>query len=297
MNSSRKLTVLVLLLISSICYSQISGNQVYKKNNYGNKIDYKQSIISTDTTMVLSANVLMNKIPDRFIITLGVNQEGKTIKECNELINSRINKFKKKLTSIGVTENDTYIDFISSTKIYDFNISNSKAEQIEKGFEIKKNIIINLKKVEKVNSIIELSAEQEIYDIIKVDYINNDNEKIYYEMYQEALSIISMRKELYIKTFSPKLNGTSRIVSDNFYSISPKTQYQTYQAFETSNVSTNYKTEYIKKTERKNKSFFYEGVNFSGFDRIINGSQTQIGIQYILKISILYNLKKINHRD
>lgn len=137
-----------------------------------------------------------------------------------------------------------------------------------------------------------MSAEQNIYDIIKVDYINNDTEKIYFEMYQEALSIISRRKELYLKNFNPKLDGTSRIISDNFYSVFPKTQYQTYQAFETSNISANYKTKYIKKTERKNKTFFYEGLNLSGFDKVINGSQPQIGIQHILKISILYNIKK-----
>ncbi|MGC1204761.1 MAG: SIMPL domain-containing protein [Flavobacteriaceae bacterium] len=292
MNLIRKYTILVLLLMSPICYSQVSGNQVYKTNNYRNNINYKKSIISTDTTVVLSASILMNKIPDKFIITLGVNQEGKTIKECNKSINDRINKLNKSLTSIGVKENDTYIDFISSTKIYDFNISNSKAEQVEDGFEVKKNVIIKLKNIEKINELIELSAEQEIYDIIKVDYINDDIEKIYYEMYQEALSVISSRKELYLKTFNPKLNGTSRILLDNFYSLFPKTQYQTYQAFETANVTANYKNPYIKKTERINKTFFYEGTDISGYDKIINNSQVQIGIQYILEISILYNLKK-----
>jgi len=48
----------------------------------------------------------------------------------------------------------------------------------------------------------------------------------------------------------------------------------------------------IKKLERKGKTFYYEGIPYNGFDRIINNQDPEIGIQYIMNISVKYDFKK-----
>jgi len=57
-----------------------------------------------------------------------------------------------------------------------------------------------------------------------------------------------------------------------------------------SNYSSGYQL--VKKEERKAKTYFYEGINYSGFDKVINNANPEIGIQYILNLSVKYDLKK-----
>ena len=66
-----------------------------------------------------------------------------------------------------------------------------------------------------------------------------------------------------------------------------------YQAFESAEIETNYNnrnTNYMKKWARKNKSFYYDGVSTASFDKIINANQTEIGIQYTLKLTVSYKI-------
>lgn len=49
---------------------------------------------------------------------------------------------------------------------------------------------------------------------------------------------------------------------------------------------------YLKKLERKGKTYYYEGINYAGYDRIINDRSSEIGIQYMLNLSVKYDLKK-----
>jgi hypothetical protein len=49
---------------------------------------------------------------------------------------------------------------------------------------------------------------------------------------------------------------------------------------------------YVKKLERKSKTFYYEGVDYSGFDKVINHANPTVGIQYIFNLSVKYKLKK-----
>lgn len=278
-------------------FSQIGGNQIYSNTNYSStdKTKALQSIRTTDSTLTISTRVLLNKEPDFYFVSLGVSQEGKTVKEGLNLINDRINNLTKNFNSIGIKKDDYYIDFVSQTKIYDYTIDEDRAEQFEDGFEIKKNLIIKLSDLNRFDKLIELASEQDIYDIIKVDYRNNDVNSIYTEMYNASTKIIDDKKELYLKTNSNKVYEKQRITSDNFYSIYPNSQYKKYQAYETSDVnvySKSYTANYIKKQVKKSTTFFYDGAEISGFDKIINSNNPTVGIQYFLELSIIYEITK-----
>ncbi len=94
------LTLLFTFIIGNL-YSQISGNEVYGNANYNNNYNGpsyqsspKRTIYTTDSTLVLSANIMLNKIADSYLLTVGLNQEAKTAAECNQLMNIRISKLK-----------------------------------------------------------------------------------------------------------------------------------------------------------------------------------------------------------
>ena len=65
-----------------------------------------------------------------------------------------------------------------------------------------------------------------------------------------------------------------------------------YQAFESAEIETNYnnRNQYLKKIARKNKTFYYDGISSAGFDKVINPNQTEVGIQYVLTLTMTYKI-------
>lgn len=292
----------IAVFVFAIGHAQFSGNQVYKKKNqYDYKsLELKENFGSTDSTLVFNAKILLNQVADQYKLTLGVSEEAENPKKSIEKINSRINQFIAKTASIGIKKEDVFVDFISQTKIYDFDLEKDKnvITQKIKGFEIKKNIIITVNDYSKIEKLMYEASDFQIYDIIKVDYINNNIEKIQQNLLKEAYSIIDQKKEDYFRRFHPEI-VENPISSSSFTYIFPNNQYEEYTAFESSDfdiIRGNSNTDnYIKKMERKGKTYYYEGIDYSGFDKIINNENPEIGIQYILNVNVKYKLKKVDN--
>ena len=296
---NRKLKLIIALLLLNVLSvsAQISGNQVYGKNNY-NSNNYNQESLPNnskvsinDNVLSVSVKILLNKKADGFVMTLGLNEEDETVAGCSKKITARITGFVEKMKSLGVKKENVYIDFISQTKIYDFEVNGMNSEQIEKGFEIKKNIIVSTSNVNSLEKIIALASDFEIHDVIKVEYYNNETDAIHNSLFDEALVLAEAKKIRYMKAFGKRIIGTPT-ATEEFATVFPKTQYNTYQAFETAEIQTNYnnRSPYLKKIARKNKTFYYDGISSAGFDKVINPNQTEVGIQYVLTLTMTYKI-------
>lgn len=287
---------LIFLTLSNLS-AQISGNQVYGNSNY-NAHNYNaealpnNSVVAiNDNVLTVSVKILCNKKADGFVMTLGLNEEDATVAGCSKKINARIAGFIEKIKSEGVKKENVYIDFISQTKIYDFEMNGVNSEQVEKGFEIKKNIIITTSNVTSLEKIIALAAAFEIHDVIKVDYFNNDTESIHTSLFEEALVLAEAKKVRYLKAFGKRIVGTPT-ATEEFATVFPKTQYKMYQAFESAELEVNNynRTPYLKKIARKNKTFYYDGLSSAGFDKVIHPNQTEVGMQYVMTITMHYKI-------
>ena len=297
LNGKCKLIIALLLLNVLSVSAQISGNQVYGKNNY-NGNNYNQETLPNnskvsinDNVLSVSVKILLNKKADGFVMTLGLNEEDETVAGCSKKITARITGFIERMKSLGVKKENVYIDFISQTKIYDFEVNGMNSEQIEKGFEIKKNIIVSTSNVNSLEKIIALASDFEIHDVIKVEYYNNETDAIHNSLFDEALVLAEAKKIRYMKAFGKRIIGTPT-ATEEFATVFPKTQYNTYQAFETAEIQTNYNNQspYLKKIARKNKTFYYDGISSAGFDKVINPNQTEVGIQYVMTITMHYKI-------
>lgn len=297
LNGKWKLIIALLLLNVLSVSAQISGNQVYGKNNY-NGNNYNQESLPNnskvsinDNVLSVSVKILLNKKADGFVMTLGLNEEDETVAGCSKKITARITGFIEKMKSLGVKKENVYIDFISQTKIYDFEVNGMNSEQIEKGFEIKKNIIVSTSNVTSLEKIIALASDFEIHDVIKVEYYNNETDAIHNSLFDEALVLAEAKKIRYMKAFGKRIIGTPT-ATEEFATVFPKTQYNTYQAFETAEIQTNYnnRSPYLKKIAGKNKTFYYDGISSAGFDKVINPNQTEVGIQYVMTITMHYKI-------
>ena len=297
LNGKWKLIIALFLLNVLSVSAQISGNQVYGKNNY-NGNNYNQESLPNnskvsinDNVLSVSVKILLNKKADGFVMTLGLNEEDETVAGCSKKITARITGFIEKMKSVGVKKENVYIDFISQTKIYDFEVNGMNSKQIEKGFEIKKNIIVSTSNVTSLEKIIALASDFEIHDVIKVEYYNNETDAIHNSLFDEALVLAEAKKVRYMKAFGKRIIGTPN-ATEEFATVFPKTQYNTYQAFETAEIQTNYnnRSPYLKKIARKNKTFYYDGISSAGFDKVINPNQTEVGIQYVMTITMHYKI-------
>ena len=289
--------ILALVLTFSVAQAQISGNQIYGNNRY-NENNYNQNVLPNNTVVSINDNhltvtvkILLNKKADGFVITLGLNQEDETVSGCSKKINTRIDGFLDKIKALGIKKENCYIDFISQTKIYDFNANLETAQQIDKGFEIKKNIIITTSNANSLEKLIAIASDFEIHDIIKVEYFNNDTNAIHNSLFDEALVLAEAKKIRYMKSFGKRVIGTPS-ATEEFATVFPKTQYKMYQAFESAEIETNYnnRNQYLKKIARKNKTFYYDGISSAGFDKVINPNQTEVGIQYVLTLTMTYKI-------
>jgi uncharacterized protein YggE len=303
MNAKIPLLIAMHVLSNSL-FAQISGNQIYKdKNNTYHRnenttiINTSPNITMNDSMLFITTKVLLNQKADQFLITLGVNEESKSSISCDNQINNRISDLISKLKNYGINKEAISVDFISQSKIYDNQFIRDTIKEYEKGFEIKKNIIIATNRLENIDLIIKTAAEFKIYDIVKVDYLNDDLTAIHDEIFDEALKICKSKKDKYLRAFNRTEIGQVNM-SEQFYFVFPETQYNEYKAFETTEYETNYNnyTTRVIKKERKNTTYYYNGIDSSGFDKVIHAAETEVGVQYLLTINISVKLVNQNKK-
>ena len=285
------------LLITALgqqAFTQVGGNQVYRNNNSGSAPVASNNIYSTDSTLVVRASVLLNKQADHYYMTIGVKEEGETVAGCSRKLNNRIASLMSGLKAIGVKEEESYVDFISQTRIYGHKIEGNTVTEFLEGFEIRKNLIVKLRSLELIGQAIALSAEQGVYDIVKVEYRNDDTEKIYDQLFDEAIGVIEKKKQQFARHSSVRVSDTYRVIKDDFRIYNPQGQYRQYdEAYETSAVDLDYSRNHIKKEVRKDRTFYYEGAqNYVGVDIVLDDISPVVGIQYILELSMIYELEK-----
>lgn len=270
--------------------AQISGNSAYKKGESGAYSSYR-NIIATDSTVVFNINVLLNKKADFYKITLGVSEEAETLPIAIQGINKRIEGFTKSI-SHWVEKKNIFVDFITQNRVLGYDIDKEKqtAKQKITGFEVKKNIIITLKNQEDIEKIILKATDFQIYDVIKVDYIDEDLQEIQKYLEKEAYGILEKKKADYFQRNKREVIG-SPIVTTDFDYIFPSQRYENYIVSESSSidVSSRYDKEYL----RKENTFYYQGIHYSGFDKVLNATNPEVGTQYVLHLEAKFNVKKI----
>lgn len=290
-------------------FGQIGGNQLYGGNNnqYQNMKDYAESldpkVLINKESVKMNVNILSNVQADAYVVTLGVNEENLSVESCNSKINQRIENFKKSLSKLGIKSSDVYVDFVSQTKIYDYVSEegdlNVNIKQVDVGFEIKKNIIFKLSKLEIFDEIVELASREKIHNIINVEYFVENQNAIYDEMLEEAIKIQKSRlKLLNLKESEWELKPMMDI---QFSSIQPGKQYKKFQAYESGSVSySNYynsNTVVVQKEQRKSNTFYFDGQETNSYDQILNATTPIVGLQYSMNVTFIFTKKKQKVED
>lgn len=271
--------------------AQHSGNVVYGDNSTLKIHPSIKKTYLTDSTFIIEANVLMNVIADNYVVTFGLADSAATMQESNTRINKRIEGFKNALLKFNIAQKDIYVDMTTQNKIFDYHLKGNTAEQYLKGFEIQKNIIVRINDIKTLDNLLITASSYQIYDLIKVDYIVSDVKEIQTQLFKLAADVINKKKDLYAIATDARISPVSEIYGDDFYSYYPAQLYKNYTAQNSSTVYTQY-DRLVKKDLKNNTTYFYDKINYSGFDKIINPTVIEPAVEFVVGLQIKFQIEK-----
>ncbi|MCO6489705.1 MAG: SIMPL domain-containing protein [Phaeodactylibacter sp.] len=275
--------------------AQVIGNRAYQNASaqdtdpVGNAVQ----LARTDSTFLVQAKVLVHVPADEYLVTFGISQVGESPQECNAELNRRVSAFTGSLKSLGVKEPDIFVDLIAQSKVYDYQIEENVAEERLKGFKIQKNVIIRCQRHDQIARMLNLAAEQQIYDLVAVEYVSTDEEAIYSRLFDAAAEVIQRKRQAWLRLSGAEVKGAGRPCREHFYAMPPESRYRSYEAKDSGEVySSNWERNYVVKRVPRERTFFYDSFNPSGFDRVLNPPPVEVGLAYVLELQLEYTLNK-----
>src|SRR5262245_28730039 len=281
--------------------SQTSGNAVYSE---ANRAEANRRLargsgalgaisLSDNSGMIIPAHVQINVKADEYVAVFGLSQEGRTIQDCNQKLNTQIENFTGELKNIGVKDDDIEVDHTTQTRTYDYQVNGNVANAKAVGFMIKKTVSIYLKEQEWLNKLVAASAKSDGYDLIKVDYVVNNTAAVREKLFEESVRIIKEKAGRYDRTLGLKFRSQLQIVQENYNTIYPTESYDSYAAFETGRVSQSVLNDKSRvKEARKSETFFFNAQDAGNFDYIINPVVKEPVVQFSLYLQIKYLFDK-----
>jgi predicted secreted protein len=288
------------LLFSQFIIAQVSGNINYQNPQYYSNNNTININFPTNADILISVKGLANVKADAYTAIFSATQTGKTTKEVNELIDQRImlslNEIKLKK---GV---ETFVDMISFVPVYEYEaekkVFNRKTyNEVPAGFELKKNIHIKYSDPNQLNEFISILANNEIYDLVRVDYFSNALETIKKEMTNKAKLLILEKVKNYEFLLGETFTNAEKKIADDYIVSLPVEMYKSYEAYNSSSLNLK-KAANINQINKSN-TLYYQPVFNKDFDFVINPTVLEpvIQIQYEVKIAINREKKPFSKTD
>jgi uncharacterized protein YggE len=280
--------------------AQHSGNVVYSEANRAEAnrrlargaVAFGAISLPDNSGMIIPANVQMNVKADEYVAVFGLSQEGRTIQECSQKINTQIENFVGELKNVGA-QVDAEVDNTTQTRTYDYQITGNAANEKAAGFIVKKTVSFHFKEKELMSKLMAAGAKSGVYDMIKVDYVVNDAAAVREKLFEESVRIIKEKAGRYDKLLGLKFRSQLQVVQENYNTIFPTEAYDSYTAFETGRVSESALSDRNRvKEARKNETFFFNAQDPGNFDYVINPVVTEPVVQFSLYLQIKYLFDK-----
>jgi len=286
--------VAAVLFIAFNANAQVKGNYDYRANansfyQQSSQIQLSNPAVRLQTLgdLTFSIRGLYNAKADAYLAIFTTTQVGKTQKEANQLLQAKIDSIRSKVKS-KTSGAEMYVDMISFVPLYEIvkekkRFSKSYNE-IPMGFELKKNLHFKYTDPAVLEFLVTICAENEIYDLVRVDYFVENMEKKKDEMIAKAEVILKKKIARYGALMDDDFLDKNKILADGFAVHYPVEQYQTYTAY--CSNSLNYTQADNVKTYQKVTSQFYMPKFNKGYDFVINSAMLEPVVQIEYEISL-----------
>ena len=293
----------LLLFLTTTARAQVMGN--YGEQNqkqYQNAAPDpqfrgvpKSAQLRDDNVVEITINALSNQPADSYTAIFSVLQSGKTADETNTLLNNRLNGFVAALKTLGIPADDIYVDMVNFLPKYEYDVSKklfSKKTytEIPKGFELQKNVHVRYTKPGLLDDIVTAAAQQEIYDIVKVDYFVKDPNKVYKELREAAFVYLNDIEAKY-RSIGIQLDSAYLLTAENAWVAYPINRYESYQAFSTQLLDQSDKNNAVVNTADKPVSRFYNAIPANDYDIVINPEILEPAVQFSFNLIARYTLE------
>ncbi len=279
------------LIIGLIFHAQHAGNTVYSLNGF--QLPETNIAVQPNYTFqsVIKVKGIANVKADSYTAIFSVKQMGTNAKETNAAIDSRINNALQKIKARYKIE--THVDMISFVPVYTYEeqkriFSKKTYNEVPKGFEVIKNIHIKLTNSEWLNYCIEALSEEEIYDLVRVDYFAKDLDTFKAELQTKVQTMLQSKLETFEEIMDFQDTGKTPYLYDNFKILLPVEQYQRYTAYTRDYQGVNSYGRFANSS--KSMTLFYQPVLDKEFDFVINPSILEPVIQVMYEIN--YSVKE-----
>ncbi|WP_044400021.1 SIMPL domain-containing protein [Lacinutrix sp. Hel_I_90] len=293
----------LLVLLSTFASAQIKGNApaVYGQNVmssadlgnaqvYGATTAFRQQQLVPNANITIDVKALNNVVADAYTAVFNLVQIGETSQDTNTLMNERVNKVKTELITHGINSNDIVIDVISFVPVYETVVEkklfSKKYNEVPVGFELQQNIHVKFSKVNQFEKILSACANNEIYNLVKVDYFIEDIKAVYTNLRAEILKVLKEKQQFY-KDLGFDLTDYKPIIADTKYCYFPKEFYKHYEAFACTSLEAIKKNQGVLSAE-KQISYYYDPLSFKAYDVVLNAAIVEPVIQVGMEIKLQY---------
>ena len=291
-----KIKIIILLALttftSNVIFAQVSGNI-----NYQNQIRFPDQNINLGTPstsdVFVSVKGLANVKADSYVAIFSITQVGKSTEEVNELMDKRI---AQALIAIKQKkETETFIDMISFVPVYEFEVekkvfSKKNYNEVPKGFELKKNIHIKYVDPNQLNDFITILSNQEIYDLVRVDYFSSKLEDVKKELMNKAKIILQEKSKNYEAILGTSFTNIEKRIVDGYRMVLPVEMYKSYESFNSSSLNLK-KSANVNITD-KTTSLYYQPIIDKEFDFVVNPTILEPVIQVMYEIKLVVGREK-----
>lgn len=299
-----KNTIFIFLLLASLSLSaQIKGNATISRQNViqakslGNAPIYDTSVTSfrnhtlhPNAQITIDVKALSNVTADSYTAVFNMVQIGETSEEANRLMQERVLKVKTELGAKGILEKDIVVDVISFVPVYETIVEkklfSTKYNEVPVGFEIQQNLHIKFTKVNQFETLLSACSNNEIYNLVKVDYFIDNVQAIYKALRTEILKVLKEKQQFYAD-MGFNLTDYKPIIADVEYCHFPKEFYKNYQAFNSISIEAIQKKKGVINA-KKQTSYYYDPLDFSHYDIVINPAIVEPVIQMGMEIKLVY---------
>ena len=279
----------VALVSTMLGFGQASGNLNYQnrgRNSISNS-DFSVDFPS-NYDMVVSAKGLANIKADAFVAIFSITQTGKTAEEATSLMSQRLSPV---LSALKAKNMEAFVDMISFVPMYEFEtekkvFSKRTYNEVPTGFELKQNLHIKLHEATRLNELITLLANSEIYDLVRMDYYSTELETIKKELKEKVKAAFVEKQKLYEATLGESFATAEKKITDGFSLTSPSELYNTYEAYSSTPIPSKRAGNVMQVS--KSVTQYYQPIANRDFDVVLNPIivEPMIQVVYEMKMSV-----------
>jgi uncharacterized protein YggE len=253
----------------------------------------REELPPTDTCSFVEAAVLMNVKADEFVAVFSVAREGATPADCAKKMDETVTTFTNAMKPLGIREADTFVDYVTQTKIYGYQIEGELAREKLVGFELTKNVSVRYKDHALIDRLVDAAARSDIFDLVKVDYHVSDPRAVRGRLAEAAAAVIKRKRAEYEALLGVKLKPPGQVYADRSATHYPSRQYDAYSAFSAENMSAPFdRQKYAVQSMRKSHTFFFNGLDGGEFDEVISPVVLEPVVQFTLYLKVKYQVEQ-----